>query len=188
MNIIEKVRIYRREKHLSRLIQRGLVIGRDVQINDGVFIDPSHCFLITIKDHTVLAPCVRLIAHDASMYKFIGITRVGRITIEANCFIGDSTLVLPGVRIGPNTIVGAGSVVTKDIPPNTVAAGHPAEVICSLDAFLAKHTSLRENNRTFSENEYNILSITADKKKEMQNYLEKNVAYMEGTFTPEVRD
>ena len=184
MNIIEKIKKYRREKYFSNLIRRGLVLGRDVQINDGVFIDPSHCFLITIKDRTVLAPCVRLIAHDASMFRFIGITRIGRIIIESDCFLGDSTLVLPGVRIGPNSIVGAGSVVSKDIPPNSVAVGNPAKVICSLEEFLSKHKAIRKESRTFRENDYNILCITGEKKKEMLDYLEKHIAYMEGEIPP----
>ncbi|MBI1824633.1 MAG: acyltransferase [Nitrospirae bacterium] len=180
LNIIEKIKRYRREKYFSNLLKRGLVLGDDVQINDGVFIDPSHCFLITIKDRTVLAPCVRLIAHDASMFRFIGVTRIGRIMIEEDCFIGDSTLVLPGVRIGPNSVVGAGSVVVKDIPPNSVAVGNPAKVICSLETFLAKHKEIREKGRTFHENEYNIFQITKEKKEEMLDYLAKNIGYMEG--------
>lgn len=187
LNIIGKIQQYRRQRHLSTLLQRGLVLGNDVQINDGVFLDPSHCFLITIKDRTVLAPCVRLIAHDASMFRFAGITKVGRITIENDCFIGDSALVLPGVRIGPSSIVGAGSVVVKDIPARSVVAGNPAKIICSLDEFLERHDATRKANRTFHESEYNILSITEQKRKEMIEYLAEHVAYMEGEIPSDLR-
>jgi maltose O-acetyltransferase len=114
------------------------------------------------------------------MFRFVGITRIGRITIESNCFIGDSAVVLPGVRIGPDSIVGAGSVVVKDIPPRTVAGGNPAKVICGLDEFLAKHNALKEIGRAFSEDDYNILRISDERKKEMLEYLEKHVAYMQG--------
>ncbi|HET6465451.1 MAG TPA: acyltransferase [Nitrospiria bacterium] len=185
LNLIDAIRRYRRERYFANLLRNGLVLGRDVQINDGVFIDPSHCFLITIKDRCVLAPCVRLIAHDASMFRFMGITRVGRITIERNCFIGDSTLVLPGVRIGPDSIVGAGAVVVGDIPPHSVAAGNPAKVICSLEDFLAKHRAVKERSRTFHEDEYSLLRITGEKKKDMLDYLEKNIGYMEGEIPAE---
>lgn len=51
------------------------------------------------------------------------------ITIEDNVWIGGNTTVLPGVTIGRNCVIGAGSVVTKDIPQNTVAAGNPCKVI-----------------------------------------------------------
>lgn len=51
------------------------------------------------------------------------------ITIGDNVWVGGSTTILPGVTIGENTVIGAGSVVTKDIPPNVVAAGNPCRVI-----------------------------------------------------------
>lgn len=187
LDIIGKIQEYRRQRYLSALVQRGLVLGNDVQINDGVFLDPSHCFLITIKDRTVLAPGVRLIAHDASMFRFAGITKIGRITIENDCFIGDSALVLPGVRIGASSVVGAGSVVVKDIPPRSVVAGNPAKVICSLDEFLAKHNAIRNHARTFPESECNILCITEQKKKEMLEHLNDHISYMEGEIPPDLR-
>ena len=54
------------------------------------------------------------------------------IVIEANVWLGGGVIVLPGVTIGENTVVGAGSIVTKDLPPNVVAAGNPARVVRSL--------------------------------------------------------
>jgi maltose O-acetyltransferase len=54
------------------------------------------------------------------------------ITIEDNVWIGGGAIVLPSVIVGENSIVGAGAVVTKDVPPNTVAVGNPARVIRSL--------------------------------------------------------
>jgi maltose O-acetyltransferase len=52
--------------------------------------------------------------------------------IEANVWLGGGVIVLPGVTIGENTVVGAGSIVTRDLPPNVVAAGNPARVVRSL--------------------------------------------------------
>jgi acetyltransferase-like isoleucine patch superfamily enzyme len=49
--------------------------------------------------------------------------------IEENCFIGAGSIILPGVRIGRESIVAAGSVVTKDVPPNVIVAGNPAVII-----------------------------------------------------------
>lgn len=54
------------------------------------------------------------------------------ITIEDNVWIGGGAIILPGVIIGENAVVGAGAIVTKDVPPNTVAVGNPARVIRSL--------------------------------------------------------
>ncbi|HEY5997799.1 MAG TPA: acyltransferase [bacterium] len=161
-------------------------LGTNVQIEGDCFFDPSHCFLIEIEDHCALAPNVKLIAHDGSMYRFLGATRIGRIRLRRNCLIGDSTIILPGVTIGENSIVGSGSVVVKDVPPNVVAAGNPAKVICGLEEFLAKHRRNLESSRRFGEEEYGIRFITDEKRNEMLRYLADNpIAYMEG-FTPDI--
>ena len=55
------------------------------------------------------------------------------VIIENNCWIGAGAGICPGVRIGENSVVGAGSIVTKDIPPNCVAAGNPCRVIREID-------------------------------------------------------
>lgn len=62
----------------------------------------------------------------------------GKIEIKDKCFIGINSIILPNVTIGPNSVIGAGSVVTKDVPPNTVVAGVPAKVICSLEHYKEK--------------------------------------------------
>lgn len=54
------------------------------------------------------------------------------ITIEDNVWLGGGAIVLPGVRIGANSVIGAGAVVTKDVPANVVAVGNPARVIRSI--------------------------------------------------------
>ena len=64
--------------------------------------------------------------------------RVGKIELKENCIIGANALILPGVTIGPNVMVVAGSVVNKDIPPNSCVAGVPARFYSSFDAFVEK--------------------------------------------------
>ncbi len=171
-------RQYRKKKSLQILIANGLRIGRNASIHEGVFFDPSHCFLISVGDNCSLAPNVRLIAHDASPKKLIPLARLGRIRIEDHSYIGDSSIVLPGVRIGPYSIVGAGSVVTKDVPPRTVVAGNPARVICTFDEFIERHRKQANEGRVFGYNEYDINRITPERKAEMIEFLEKNVGYM----------
>lgn len=147
----DKIRRHHKQAHLETLKARGLTIGEGVSFEDGCFLDPSHCFLISIGDRVVFAPNVRLIAHDASTRYAIGHTRLGRISIGSRCFIGDSVIVLPGVTIGDDCVIGAGSVVTRDIPANSVAAGNPARVRCSMDEYRQKHRERAQQGVTFDQ-------------------------------------
>lgn len=63
---------------------------------------------------------------------------VGKVDIKDNCFIGYNATVMPNVTIGPNSIVAAGAVVTKDVPPGTIVAGVPARVIGQVDEYVEK--------------------------------------------------
>lgn len=66
----------------------------------------------------------------------------GNIIIRDNCFIGIGAILCPGVTIGPNSIVGAGSVVVDDVPPDTVVSGNPARFVCSIE----KYAKFSENS------------------------------------------
>ena len=136
--LLKMIRKFKRKIYLKRLIAKGLKIGKNVIIVEDFFFDPSHCYLISIEDNCTICPNVRIIAHDASIKKILGYTKIGKVEIKKNCFIGDSVIILPGVSIGPNSIVGAGSIVIDDIPANSVAVGNPAKVICSLDEYIRK--------------------------------------------------
>ena len=63
---------------------------------------------------------------------------VGCIEILDNVFVGTNVTILNNVRIGPNAVIAAGAVATKDVPPNSIVGGVPAKVICSLDEYIAK--------------------------------------------------
>lgn len=135
---IERIRI---ERRWTILRQRGMGIGADVWLPASTWIDAEYCFLITIGDHCGFGEHCFILAHDAQMDEFLDAARIGRVTIHESCHIGARTVILPGVEIGPQTIVGANSVVTKSLPAYSVCAGNPAQVLCSLDAYLEKHRS-----------------------------------------------
>ena len=156
----------KREKHIEQLVTNGLRIGNNVGILDGCFLDPSHCYLISIGDNCVLCPNVRMIAHDASIKRILGYTKIGKIDIKENCFIGDSAIILPGIIIGPNSIVGAGSVVTKDVPADTIAAGNPAKAISSIEDYIEKIEFLSKNKKIFSR-KYFIDRLDEKKREEI---------------------
>ena len=103
------------------------------------FTDPAYTRL---GSNVWLTGCT-LIAHDASVIMLnqalgLKLDRVGKIDIRDNVFVGHGSIILPGVTIGPNAIVAAGSVVNRDVLSGTVAAGVPARVVGQLDALIAR--------------------------------------------------
>ena len=91
-------------------------------------VDDTHIY---IGDHTMIGPNVTIAtaghpicpALREKAYQYNAPVRIGK-----NCWLGAGVIVLPGVCIGDNSVIGAGSVVTRDIPPNTVAFGNPCRV------------------------------------------------------------
>jgi len=96
-------------------------------------------WLIKVGDHCSISAGVRLVTHDGSTWVFTtelpSLQKFGPIEIRNNCYIGVDAVILPGVTIGPNSIVGAGAVVTKDVPPDTIAAGVPARPLRDIDSY-----------------------------------------------------
>ncbi len=111
----------------------GITIGDHVLISPGVRISAAHS--ITIKDSCMLASHSYITDSDwHGIYdRSLPPSDTSHVVLEENVWIGDSAIVCKGVTIGENSIVGAGSVVTSDIPANVIAAGNPAKIIRSLD-------------------------------------------------------
>ena len=167
----------KKEKFLNSLIDKGLQLGKNVYIVSDYFFDPSHCFLISIGDNCTIAPNVRLIAHDASTFKLLGYTKMGRINIMENCFIGDSVIILPNVTIGKNSIIGSGSVVTRDIPPDMVATGNPAKVIMTVHDYIEKIKDASKNKKIFGE-DYFIQNLNEKKRNEIMDSLDGSIGFI----------
>jgi maltose O-acetyltransferase len=163
----------------ARLIKRGLVVGENFNRQQGCFIDPTHCWLITIGDNVTFSIRVVLLAHDASTKHIIGCTKIGKIKIGNNVFIGANSTVMPNVSIGDNSIIGANSIVTKDIPPNSVVAGNPAKVICSIDTYKVRNIQLMHQSPVFGEEYTMRVNLTKEKKNKMIHDLNRGMGYIE---------
>ena len=104
-------------------------LGKGVYANYGVtFVDDTHIY---VGDYTMIGPNVTLVtaAHPiAPELRQKGLQYNLPVRIGRNCWLGAGVVVLPGVSIGDNTVIGAGSVVTRDIPANVVAVGSPCRV------------------------------------------------------------
>ncbi len=110
----------------------GIQIGKYCLICPGVRI--SSAYEITIGDNCMFANCAFITDADwHGIYDRVSIGRKEPIAIANNVWVGDSAIICKGVSIGENSIIGAGAVVTRSVPPNVIAAGNPARIVRQLD-------------------------------------------------------
>lgn len=163
----------------EKLISMGMQVGSNFQRMHGTILDPSHCFLIEIGNNVTLAPRVHILCHDASTKQFLGVTKIGRVTIGDNVFIGAETVILPGVTIGSNVVIGAGSTVTHDVPEGSVAAGTPARQLCTLREYLEQQQQQMEHAPVYGE-EYTLRrQVSMEKRMQMKEALADTMGYID---------
>ncbi len=133
------------KSYIKYLKSKGIAIGNGTFIRDpkSFRCDSTRCASITIGSNVYFNINTSIIAHDETAKVFRikyrdWLPSNGEITIGNNIVFARNVTILKGVHIGDNCIIGFGSVVTKDIPPNSVAVGCPAKVICSLDDYYKK--------------------------------------------------
>ena len=124
------------ESYISFLRKKGVRIGTNVRIFQPktVFIDFSRPSLLEIGNNVVITNGCNILTHGydwfvlRNLYKEI-ISSSGKVIVGDNVFIGFNCIILKNVSIGSNSIIAAGTVVTRDTPPNSVIAGVPGRVI-----------------------------------------------------------
>ncbi|HET9570198.1 MAG TPA: acyltransferase [Bacteroidales bacterium] len=128
--IIQKIRI-----KIYKL--KGYDFDNSVIIERGLNLDRIYPQGIHIKANTLIASKVTIMSHDHCK-RIDNQPLLADVCIGENCFIAVGSIILPGVTIGDETIVGAGAVVTKNIPSNCIVVGNPARII---------RTGITMNNR-----------------------------------------
>lgn len=116
------------------------------QVGEGCYIVPTSLgaepYLVKIGNHVGIANGVLFMTHDGGPWVFRhevpDIQVFGPIVIEDNCIIGANAVLFPNIRIGKNSIVGAGSVVISDVHPNTIVMGVPARPLGSVEKYKEK--------------------------------------------------
>lgn len=152
--------------------QKGMKIGENLYV-EGIPNFGSEPFLVEIGNDVTLAEGVSFINHGGDarvtkkLEKYKDGRNFGRIKIGNNTFIGKATILMPGVSIGDNCIVGSMSIVTNSISDNSVYAGAPAKFICTIEEYGEK---LLANNIEYPR------ELEKDRKK-LENYISKNLPY-----------
>ena len=174
-------KIYRKyffTEPIKALKRKGLIVGKNFTMQGGVSIDSSHCWLICIGNNVTLSPNVVILAHDASMKMFTNYTKIGQVIIGNRVFIGACTTILPGVKIGNDVVVAAGSLVNRDIPDGVVAGGNPAKVIGDIQDFIARKKSEMKIFPCFGKEYTERGNITDEKKKQMNEMMSERYGYI----------
>lgn len=103
----------------------GIHLGKGAFISHDCYLDDNFPELIYIEDGVTLAVRVTVVVHDAAVTP----GHISPVVIRKNAYIGTGAIILPGVEIGERAVVGAGAVVTRDVPNDTVVVGVPARLI-----------------------------------------------------------
>lgn len=126
----------------------GVRIGQNCSIYTRPHNFGTEPWLVEIGNNVTVGGGVLFLTHDGASRLFrdrlpemnpFG-NRFGTIVVHDNCFIGNNAILLPGIEVGPDSAIGAGSVVTKTVPPQTVVAGNPARPIKTLDEYIESYS------------------------------------------------
>lgn len=128
---------------VEELRKHGAVIGNNVELWSNK-IDKGHAFLLQIGNNVTISDA-RILLHDGSTQIFLGYSKVGKVVIGDNVFIGADAIILPGTKIGSNVVIGAGAVVKGEIPSDSVVVGVPGRVVCSCTDYVEKNRKLLES-------------------------------------------
>lgn len=117
----------------------GVKIGKNCDIQNVNF--GSEPYLVNIGNDVQITDGTKIFTHGGARVlrkKYPDLDFFGKVYIGDNVYIGNNCLIMPGVTIGSNVIVAAGSIVTKSIPDNVVVGGNPAKILSSLNDFEVK--------------------------------------------------
>lgn len=169
MNLIKKIFARGRilfadnKRYVDILRNKGVAIGEKCEIYKTASFG-SEPYLISLGNHVRINAGVQFVTHDGGLWvlrdrnagygdEFKDADKFGKIIIHDNVHIGTNSIIMPGVEIGENVIVGCGSVVTKSIPPNEIWGGIPARKIEGLDEYVEKVRKKYVNTKQFGAEE-----------------------------------
>lgn len=145
----------------------GVNFGNNNLINDE-FWDASEPYLITIGSNCQITRGVKIYTHggSAAVRRWLpDFDTFGKVKIGDFVYIGNDSKIMPGVTIGDNVLIAAGSIVTKSIPSNVVVAGNPAKYVCKIEEFIERNKKYNINSKQLDIDAKKklLLSLVEDK-------------------------
>lgn len=175
MSLIDSIlrRLYLRAFGGVRYARRlGVSVGEDCRVITTNF--GTEPFLIEMGHRVTVAAGVVFLTHDGATWLLRDDSgrrqEYRRIVIGSNVFIGHSVILLPGVKIGDNVIIGAGTVVTRSIPSDSVVAGNPARFLCSYQEYASRQFRLSSEATGNTHRERVISIINSEMRPELNRF------------------
>ena len=128
----------------------GVVMGVQNRI-ESYFWSSAEPYLIKIGSHCDLTEGAMIYTHGGARVargKIPNFDVFGKVVLGDRVYVGSGTKIMPGVTVGDNVLIAAGSVVTKSIPSNVVVAGNPAKYICSIDEYIERNLTYNTDTKS----------------------------------------
>jgi maltose O-acetyltransferase len=156
----------------------GVQIGKNSTVLYPAYVDGRWPYLLEIGNNVVISINATILTHDASTAYAGDMVKVGKVIVHDHCFIGANCTILSGVSIGPESIVGAGSIISRDVPPNTVYAGNPARFICTVTEFIEKQRQSGKTRPFFKGSDFEHAFIKDKQKLLLRKSLQDTFGYV----------
>ena len=173
------------DTYISFLRNKGIKIGTNVRIFQPktVIIDYTRPSLLELGNNIYIAGGTSILTHSGDWFVLRNIyneviASSGKVKIGDNVFISLKTTILKGVTIGKNSIIGAGTVITRDVPQNSVVSGVPGRVICTIEEYYQKRKGQYiEEAKVFARSIkecFNRMPVPSDFKEEFPLFMKAN--------------
>lgn len=164
-NLFEQI-VYSKEDRARRA---GVELGKNNFIASDFW--STEPYLIKVGSNCQITSGVKLLTHGGGGAVRLTHSRFdcfGRVTVGDYVYIGTNALIMPGVTIGDNVLIAAGSVVTGSVPSNVVVGGNPAKVICTLEQYLQRNLDFNLNSKEMDAQEKKRLLLSVDSSRLIQ--------------------
>lgn len=150
----------------KQAIKAGVKVGKNNYIGSRFW--SSEPYLITVGNNCQITDGVKFYTHGGGggvRKHYPKFDTFGKIVVGDYVYIGSGSKIMPGVTIGDNVIVAAGSIVTKSIPSNVVVGGNPAKYICTIDEYIQKNIRYNTDSKGIpSKNKEELLKSLQEEK------------------------